>query len=101
MVGSSGYGKSTIAGLSATFLNPTSGTITIDHQDMSKIKLSSYRKYLGVVLQYEFLFEGSIRENILFPIPNATESELQSAVNAAYVNEFTDRFENGLDTLIG
>ena len=101
LVGSSGSGKSTIAGLSATFLNPTAGKITIDNQDMSKVKLSSYRKHLGVVLQDEFLFEGSIRENILFPRPNATESELQNAVKAAYVNEFTDRFENGLDTLIG
>ncbi len=101
LVGSSGSGKSTIAGLSATFLNPKSGTITIDNQDMSKVKLSSYRKNLGVVLQDEFLFEGSIRENILFPRPNATELELQNAVKAAYVNEFTDRFDNGLDTLIG
>lgn len=101
LVGSSGSGKSTIAGLSATFLNPNSGTITIDNQDLSKVKLSSYRKHLGVVLQDEFLFEGSIRENILFPRPNATEEELQSAVKAAYVNEFTDRFDDGLDTLIG
>ncbi|WP_159948172.1 ABC transporter ATP-binding protein [Polaribacter septentrionalilitoris] len=101
LVGSSGSGKSTIAGLSATFLNPNSGTITIDNQDLSKVKLSSYRKHLGVVLQDEFLFEGTIRENILFPRPNATEEELQSAVKAAYVNEFTDRFDNGLDTLIG
>ena len=101
LVGSSGSGKSTIAGLSATFLNPKSGTITIDNQDMSKVKLSSYRKNLGVVLQDEFLFEGTIRENILFPRPNATEEELQNAVNAAYVNEFTDRFDDGLDTLIG
>ena len=101
LVGSSGSGKSTIADLSATFLNPTAGKITIDNQDMSKVKLSSYRKHLGVVLQDEFLFEGSIRDNILFPRPNATESELQNAVKAAYVNEFTDRFENGLDTLIG
>ena len=101
LVGSSGSGKSTIAGLSATFLNPKSGKITIDGQDMSKIKLSSYRKHLGVVLQDEFLFEGSIRENILFPRPNATEEELQNAVKAAYVNEFTDRFDDGLDTLIG
>jgi subfamily B ATP-binding cassette protein MsbA len=54
-----------------------------------------------VVLQDEFLFEGSIRENILFPRPNATEQELQNAVNAAYVNEFTDRFDDGLNTLIG
>ena len=96
-----GSGKSTIAGLSATFLNPHSGIITIDSQDISKVKLSSYRKHLGVVLQDEFLFEGTIRENILFPRPNATEQELQNAVKAAYVNEFTDRFEDGLDTLIG
>lgn len=101
LVGSSGSGKSTIAGLFATFLNPKSGTITIDNQDMSKVKLSSYRKNLGVVLQDEFLFEGTIRENILFPRPNATDEELQNAVKAAYVNEFTDRFDNGLDTLIG
>jgi len=101
LVGSSGSGKSTIAGLSATFLNPESGKITIDNQDMSKVKLSSYRKYLGVVLQDEFLFEGSIRQNILFPRPDATEEELQNAVKAAYVNEFTDRFDDGLDTLIG
>jgi subfamily B ATP-binding cassette protein MsbA len=101
LVGSSGSGKSTIAGLSATFLNPQSGTITIDNQDLSKVKLSSYRKNLGVVLQDEFLFEGTIKENILFPRPNATEQELQSAVKVAYVNEFTDRFEDGLDTLIG
>ena len=101
LVGSSGSGKSTIAGLSATFLNPKSGLITIDNQDVSKIKLNTYRKNLGVVLQDEFLFEGTIRENILFPRPNATEAELQNAVKAAYVNEFTDRFDDGLDTLIG
>ena len=101
LVGSSGSGKSTIAGLSATFLNPKSGKVTIDNNDMSKVQLSSYRKHLGVVLQDEFLFEGTIRENILFPRPNATEEELQNAVKAAYVNEFTDRFEDGLDTLIG
>jgi ABC-type multidrug transport system fused ATPase/permease subunit len=101
LVGSSGSGKSTIAGLSATFLNPKSGTITVDNQDMAKVKLSSFRKHLGVVLQDEFLFEGTIRANILFPRPNATETELQNAVKAAYVNEFTDRFDDGLDTLIG
>ena len=101
LVGSSGSGKSTIAGLSATFLNPKSGKVTIDSQDLSKVKLNSYRKYLGVVLQDEFLFEGTIRENIMFPRPNATEEELQDAVKAAYVNEFTDRFDDGLDTLIG
>ncbi|MDB9755808.1 ATP-binding cassette domain-containing protein, partial [Winogradskyella sp.] len=101
LVGSSGSGKSTIAGLSATFLNPKSGTITIDGEDLSKVKLNSFRKHLGVVLQDEFLFEGSIRENIMFPRPNATEAQLQNAVKAAYVNEFTDRFDDGLETLIG
>ncbi|AIY12247.1 ABC transporter ATP-binding protein [Cellulophaga baltica] len=101
LVGSSGSGKSTIAGLAATFLNPASGKITIDGHDVSKVNLNSYRQNLGVVLQDEFLFEGTIRENILFPRPNASEEELQAAVEAAYVNEFTERFEKGLDTLIG
>lgn len=101
LVGSSGSGKSTIAGLSATFLNPGSGTITIDRHDLSKVNLSSFRRHLGVVLQDEFLFEGTIRENILFPRPTATGEQLQNAVKAAYVDEFTDRFEEGLDTLIG
>lgn len=101
LVGSSGSGKSTIAGLSATFLNPKSGKITIDGHDISKVNLSSFRQNLGVVLQDEFLFEGTIRENILFPRPNASEERLQNAVKAGYVNEFTDRFDDGLDTLIG
>ncbi|VAW11202.1 Lipid A export permease/ATP-binding protein MsbA [hydrothermal vent metagenome] len=101
LVGSSGSGKSTIAGLAASFLNPQSGIITIDGQDLSKVNLNSFRQNLGVVLQDDFLFEGTIRENILFPRPNAYEEELQQAVKAAYVDEFTDRFEDGLDTLIG
>jgi subfamily B ATP-binding cassette protein MsbA len=101
LVGSSGSGKSTIAGLAASFLIPQSGKVTIDGQDLSKVALNTYRKYLGVVLQDDFLFEGSIRENILFPRPNATEAELEQAVKSAYVDEFTDRFEEGLDTVIG
>jgi subfamily B ATP-binding cassette protein MsbA len=101
LVGTSGSGKSTIAGLAATFLTPRSGVITLDGNDLSKVSLTSYRQYLGVVLQDDFLFEGTIRENILFPRPNATEEQLRKAVNAAYVNEFTDRFELGLDTVIG
>ncbi len=101
LVGSSGSGKSTIAGLAATFLNPQSGMITVDGKDVSKVNLNSYRKHLGVVLQDEFLFEGTIRANILFPRPNATEEQLQKAVKAAYVDEFTDRFDEGLNTLIG
>jgi subfamily B ATP-binding cassette protein MsbA len=101
LVGTSGSGKTTIAGLAATFLNPDSGLISIDGIDQSKVSLDSYRSHLGVVLQDDFLFEGTIRENILFPRPNATENELQQAVKAAFVHEFTDRFELGLDTVIG
>lgn len=101
LVGSSGSGKSTIAGLAASFLNPDSGKISIDGNDLSKVDLTSFRQFLGVVLQDDFLFEGTIRENILFPRPNATDKELEAAIHAAYVNEFTDRFEDGLDTVIG
>jgi subfamily B ATP-binding cassette protein MsbA len=101
LVGTSGSGKSTIAGLVATYLNPTSGTVTIDGHDLSKVRLSSYRRHLGVVLQDDFLFEGTIRENILFPRPDATEEQLMKAVKGAYVNEFTDRMDLGLDTVIG
>jgi subfamily B ATP-binding cassette protein MsbA len=101
LVGTSGSGKSTIAGLAASFLNAENGKITIDGIDLSKISLDNYRGQLGVVLQDDFLFEGTIRENILFPRPNSTVDELQSAVRAAHVDEFTNRFEKGLDTLIG
>ena len=101
LVGSSGSGKSTIAGLVSSFLNPNEGTITIDSQDLSTITLASYRANLGVVLQDDFLFEGTIRENIIFPRPDATEAQIQEAVKLAYVNEFTDRFEHGLETVIG
>lgn len=101
LVGSSGSGKTTIASLAASFLNPSSGTITIDEKDLSTVSLKSYRQHLGVVLQDDFLFEGTIRENILFPRPDATEEELQAAVKGAYVNEFTDRFTDGLETVIG
>jgi ABC-type multidrug transport system fused ATPase/permease subunit len=101
LVGTSGSGKTTIAGLAASFLNPESGIITIDEIDIAKVSLDSYRSQLGVVLQDDFLFEGTIRENILFPRPNSTEEELQKAVKAAFVHEFTDRFEKGLETVIG
>jgi ATP-binding cassette, subfamily B, putative efflux pump len=101
LVGSSGSGKTTIAGLAASFLNPTSGKITVDGIDLSTIILNDYRSNLGVVLQDDFLYEGTIRENILFPKPDASEEEIQRAINAAHVKEFTDKLEYGLDTLIG
>ena len=101
LVGSSGSGKSTIASLASAFLNPSSGQILIDGNDLSKVDLKSFRSQLGVVLQDDFLYEGTIRENILFPRPEASENELLEAVEGAFVDEFTDRFENGLNTLIG
>lgn len=101
LVGTSGSGKTTIAGLAASFLNPQSGKVIVDGQDMANVSLDSFRSQLGVVLQDDFLFEGTIRENILFPRPNATEDQLQRAVHAAHVHEFTSRFEKGLETVIG
>ena len=101
LVGSSGSGKSTIASLVASFINVEKGSVLIDNNNINHINLNSFRNQLGVVLQDDFLFEGTIRENILFPRPEANEDQLLNAVNAAYVNEFTDRFSDGLDTLIG
>ncbi|HEX9650925.1 MAG TPA: ABC transporter ATP-binding protein [Cyclobacteriaceae bacterium] len=101
LVGTSGSGKTTIAGLAASFLNPLKGRILVDGIDLSAVKLSSYRNQLGVVLQDDFLFEGTIEENILFPRPKATSDQLINAVKAAHVDEFTDRFEDGLKTVIG
>ncbi len=101
LVGSSGSGKSTIAGLVAGFIQPSSGVVRIDGQDLSRIRIGSYRQHLGVVLQDDFLFEGTIRDNIVFARANASESEIRQAVEAAYVNEFTDGLEEGLDTWIG
>lgn len=101
LVGSSGSGKTTIASLAASFLKPDEGRILIDGSDLSTVTLDSYRSHLGVVLQDDFLYEGTIRENILFGQPNATEKDLYRAVTAAHVKEFSDRFEKGLETRIG
>ena len=101
LVGTSGSGKTTLAGLAATFLNPDAGVIYLDGHDLQTVTLNSFRSQLGVVLQDDFLFEGTIRENILFPRPDASAQRLEQAVKAAHVHEFTDRFEQGLDTLIG
>ena len=101
LVGSSGAGKSTVAALISTLISPQKGMITVDGMDLTKISLESYRSQLGMVLQDDFLFEGTIKENILFSRPNASMEDLQNAIRAAYVNEFTDRFESGLETIIG
>lgn len=101
LVGSSGSGKSTIAGLAAAFLVPKSGQILIDGVDMTTVSLQSIRSRLGVVLQDDFLFDGTIRENVMFARPDATEEQLRRALDAAYVSEFTERFDQGIDTVIG
>lgn len=101
LVGSSGSGKTTIAGLAASFLTPTHGTVYIDGTDLSTVALGTYRARLGVVLQDDFLFEGTIRDNIRYPRPDASDALVIKAVRGAYVDEFTDRFELGLETVIG
>jgi subfamily B ATP-binding cassette protein MsbA len=101
LVGSSGSGKSTLAGLAATFLTPDAGRVLVDGIDLATVKLSSYREQLGLVLQDDFLFDGTIRENLLFARPDASDTALQDAAEQGYVTEFTDRFPDGLDTVIG
>jgi ABC-type multidrug transport system fused ATPase/permease subunit len=101
LVGSSGSGKSTIIGLAAAFYKPTTGLVTVDGVDLSKVRLDSYRSALGVVLQDSFLFDGSIRENIAFSHPDATEQEILEACRIAHVDEFSERFADKYDTIIG
>ena len=101
LVGTSGSGKSTIASLVASFINADSGTITVDGIDISKVNLASFRSQLGVVLQEDFLFDGTIKENILFARPDASDQDVLAAVKIAYVDEFTNNFDEGLSTLIG
>ena len=101
LVGSSGSGKSTLAGLAATFLTPDTGRVLVDGIDLATVKLASYREQLGLVLQDDFLFDGTIRENLLFARAGASDVDLETATRQAHVAEFTDRFPEGLDTVIG
>ena len=101
LVGSSGAGKSTLASLAASYLTPSAGTVWVNDQPLSELSLSDYRSKLGVVLQDDFLFDGTLRENLLFVKPEASEQELEQALTAAHVKEFTDQFEKGIDTIIG
>jgi subfamily B ATP-binding cassette protein MsbA len=101
LVGSSGSGKSTIIGLIAAFYTPSSGTVRVDGQDLSRVRLDSYRTQLGVVLQDTFLFDGTIRENVAFARPEATEEQILRACRIARVDEFAESFEAGYDTLVG
>jgi ABC-type multidrug transport system fused ATPase/permease subunit len=101
LVGSSGSGKSTIISLICGFHNADSGHVLVDGVDLATIRLSSYRQQLGVVLQETFLFDGTIRENILFSRPQATEEQLMEACRIARVDEFAERFPEQYDTIVG
>jgi subfamily B ATP-binding cassette protein MsbA len=101
LVGSSGSGKSTIISLICAFHTPTSGRVLVDGIDLAKVNLNTFRSQLGVVLQDSFLFDGSIRENILFSRPDATEEQFLSACRTARVDEFAERFADQYETIVG
>jgi ABC-type multidrug transport system fused ATPase/permease subunit len=101
LVGSSGSGKSTTIGLISAFYTPTKGTIRVDGVDLSTVRLDSYRTRLGVVLQESFLFDGTIRENVSFSRPGASEDELLRACRIARVDEFAEAFADKYDTIVG
>ncbi|HEX6940575.1 MAG TPA: ABC transporter ATP-binding protein, partial [Longimicrobiales bacterium] len=101
LVGSSGSGKSTTIGLIMAFHRPTAGRIRVDGRDLATLRLKDYRAKLGVVMQDNFLFDGTIRENIAFGRPGATDEEIWAAARVAHCDEFLDRFEHGLDTIVG
>jgi ABC-type multidrug transport system fused ATPase/permease subunit len=101
LVGPSGAGKSTIIGLIAAFYVPTSGRVLLDGVDLSKVRLDSFRTQLGVVLQESFLFDGTIRENVAFARPKASEREILAACHIARVDEFAETFESNYDTIVG
>jgi len=101
LVGSSGSGKSTIISLICGFHNAVSGQVLIDNVDLSTVRLSSFRQQLGVVLQETFLFDGTIRDNVLFSRPHATEEQLMDACRIARVDEFAERFPERYDAVVG
>jgi ABC-type multidrug transport system fused ATPase/permease subunit len=101
LVGSSGSGKSTVISLLCAFHAPASGKVLVDGIDLSKVELGSYRSQLGVVLQDSFLFDGTIRENVMFSRPTATDEEFLFACRTARVDEFAERFQNSYDTVVG
>lgn len=101
LVGSSGSGKSTILSLVLNFIKPTAGVVKIDGQDLQTVKLRDYRRHLGVVLQDNFLFDGSILENIRFANPIATLESIRAVCKVANADEFIEKFPNGYDTIVG
>jgi len=101
LVGSSGSGKSTILSLVLNFIQPTTGSILIDGHDLQTVRLRDYRKHLGVVLQDNFLFDGTILDNIRFSNPEANLQEIKSVCRIANADEFIEKFPNGYDTIVG
>jgi len=101
LVGSSGSGKSTMISLLCAFHTPSQGRVLVDGVDLAQVNLDTYRTQLGVVLQESFLFDGTIRENILFSRPDATEEQFLFACRTARVDEFAERFPEAYDTLVG
>jgi ABC-type multidrug transport system fused ATPase/permease subunit len=101
LVGPSGAGKSTVIGLVMAFHHPVQGRVLVDGHDLARVRLHEYRRHLGVVPQDNFLFDGTIRENIAYGRPEASDAEIAEAARVAHCNEFIDRFEDGLGTIIG
>jgi ABC-type multidrug transport system fused ATPase/permease subunit len=101
LVGSSGSGKSTLISLVMAFNRPLEGTVTVDGRDLASIRLKDYRNQLGVVLQDNFLFDGTIAENIAFSYPHATREEIIAASRIAHCEEFINGFADGYDTVVG
>jgi len=101
LVGSSGSGKSTTIGLISAFYVPSQGTVVVDGVDLSTVRLDSFRTRLGVVLQESFLFDGTIRENVAFSRPEASEEELMRACRIARVDEFAESFVDKYNTVVG
>ena len=101
LVGSSGSGKSTTIGLVSAFYTPSKGTVRVDGIDLSTVRLDSYRTRLGVVLQESFLFDGTIRDNVAFSRPGASEEEIMRACRIARVDEFAESFAEKYDTVVG
>ncbi|MEK6281171.1 MAG: ABC transporter ATP-binding protein [Acidobacteriota bacterium] len=101
LVGSSGSGKSTLISLVMAFNRPLAGRVTVDNRDLASLRLRDYRHQLGVVLQDNFLFDGTIAENIGFSHPHATRSEIIAASRIAHCEEFINGFADGYDTIVG
>jgi len=101
LVGSSGSGKSTLISLVMTFNHPLSGRVLIDGRDLATLRLRDYRSRLGIVLQDNFLFDGTVADNIRYGRPDATEAEMREAARIAHVDEFVDPLEKGYDSIVG